>query len=272
MAPGESRAPRPNLAIVVLCLIAGLTVLAPVSHACSCIWYPQEWYLDYYDYVFEGTVVSVTQRPDLYLDVVFEVAETYKGPCEATSRLTVVTWSDGAGCGYDFLVGFDYIVFAAPSSLGLSTHLCSNTQRSTFAPASLRTLLEEYAGNPVSPPVADPETAFAAASGVFQGRVVSVGPVNDSFRVVFDVAASWKEVSTSRVTLYVDAFPAGQGFTLQEEYVVFADFVDGYWTSSCGNALRLADAETVLDWLGEPTVTPVEPVTWGRLKERYETP
>jgi hypothetical protein len=101
MVPGESRAPRPNLAIAVLCLIAGLIVVPPVSHACSC----PPWFLesDYEeaDFVFAG--VQIGAVPIVGEEGVYKVTvRVYAWWKDATGRYPrfFTVEADGSSCGW----------------------------------------------------------------------------------------------------------------------------------------------------------------------------
>lgn len=113
---------------------------APVS-ACSCVGWakPEEEFIDA-DAVFIGKVLSVTistiQDPSGFhadgywpYEITFEVHKSWRGI--TTNRATLVTGHGEGDCGYPFVEGNDYLVYAYdlhPSSgTGLATNICTRT-------------------------------------------------------------------------------------------------------------------------------------------------
>ena len=65
--------------------------------------------------------------------VIFRASESWKGV--SSSDVRVVTWDDEGACGFPFLVGETYLVYAfecpdCPD--GLYTHFCTRTTRKTI--------------------------------------------------------------------------------------------------------------------------------------------
>jgi hypothetical protein len=123
------------LLIFTLTLVAGLWAASPErALACSCMMPgtpAQE--MDRSVAVFAGRVVSINAPVGIVISsadpvvITFDVSQVWKGPEEATIRLT--TARDSASCGYEFTTGQEYIVYAYHSEEGLSTGLCTRTNR-----------------------------------------------------------------------------------------------------------------------------------------------
>ncbi|HEX2222782.1 MAG TPA: hypothetical protein VHN15_01105 [Thermoanaerobaculia bacterium] len=118
-------------AVWALALTLGFSA-ADVALACSCapLPPPQE-ARDQATAVFTGTVVSIT--PDAtgnYNLVRFQVAAGWKGvKCR---EVTVFTGSSDLNCGYNFVVGGTYLVYAYEDTtvpgVRLNTNLCTRTR------------------------------------------------------------------------------------------------------------------------------------------------
>lgn len=114
-------------------LLAASLVAAPLpALACSCtnnLTTQQEF--DYAHSVFSGRVLSV--QPNAYgqLTVEFQPIDRWKGPLDYVPY--VFTPLNSAVCGYEFVVGQEYLVFVTISYVGVTytpvpfTHLCSRT-------------------------------------------------------------------------------------------------------------------------------------------------
>lgn len=112
-------------------------ILAPtVSWACSCIGpVPFEQAQNEADAVFEGEAMEFnvlrtwSRGQPGYIErrrAVFEVRKVWKGPREHS--LVIETGIGGGDCGYDFVAGNFYVVYATTASDGtLHASLCSRT-------------------------------------------------------------------------------------------------------------------------------------------------
>lgn len=118
-----------------------LLIFAPsLIHACSCAmvgagcsrgWDSSE------GVVFLGKVTArIFQAQPTSSDVVdlsagyaihFSVDESYYGGADAGGETVVYTGSGGGDCGYPFVVGTSYLVYAARYNSKLSTSICSGT-------------------------------------------------------------------------------------------------------------------------------------------------
>ena len=120
-----------RLALIVP-LIGTLLVVHPeTSHACSCLPKdPPSLALEEADAVFVGRVVSLryVEREDGMVNsldpvtVEFDVSMVWKGPNSKTLRLT--TRRTTVSCGYDFVEGVEYMVYAHDPFI----NLCSRTR------------------------------------------------------------------------------------------------------------------------------------------------
>ncbi|MFI6458176.1 hypothetical protein ACIBF6_42340 [Streptosporangium amethystogenes] len=112
--------------LVVLLLLAGALVIAPgTACACSCALLEPAEQVKGAAAVFTGTVVAArrvggdplgTPPPVVYT---FRADQIYKG--KASAEFEVATNADSAACGYNFVTGSRYLVFAATGRSGLLT-------------------------------------------------------------------------------------------------------------------------------------------------------
>ncbi len=115
---------------LLLVLISVFFKPIPAS-ACSCIMSPPaDVALTEATAVFSGEVVDVQKNKEATGKTVqFKVGEIWKGIDSAT--VSVFTGNDSAGCGIDFIVGKEYLVYAHTSDADgksmLSTTLCDRT-------------------------------------------------------------------------------------------------------------------------------------------------
>ena len=112
-------------------LVVALAVLsdAPRAHACSCMRLtPSEGLTSSYA-VFTGEVTDIDKNdatPFGGLEVTLRVKEMWKG--EPAEELRVHTASSSAACGYGFVKGVTYLVYAVRDEADpLRVSLCSRT-------------------------------------------------------------------------------------------------------------------------------------------------
>lgn len=140
---------RRRTAMLMLSLLLGgwLFGSSPApAHACSCASVPPpETALRESDAVFSGIVLSVREtRAGVVrssadpVEVTFRVTEVWKGV--GTDRVTVRTAASTASCGFGFVEGMPYIVYARETNLGLSTGLCTRTADLALAADDLAAL------------------------------------------------------------------------------------------------------------------------------------
>jgi hypothetical protein len=92
--------------------------------------------------------------------VVFKVDRVWKGPARKT--IAIHTFPDGAGCGYEFETGADYLVYGRESENEIIVSLCSRTARLATASDDIGELGDGQA--PVSDnPGASPGPSAASA-------------------------------------------------------------------------------------------------------------
>lgn len=101
-------------------------VHAPVSvvHACSCVQATRAEQFDNANVVFLGTVENVSSD-GWSQSVDFLVHETLKGDID--ENVTVTTGMGGGDCGFDFMFGKPYVVYAYEEGGKLGTGICSGT-------------------------------------------------------------------------------------------------------------------------------------------------
>jgi hypothetical protein len=75
--------------------------------------------------VFSGRVIAFGPVEPFNKRATFDVSAIWKGPIAET--IDVFTSADSAGCGIDFQVSAEYLVYAWEDETGFFTHLCSRT-------------------------------------------------------------------------------------------------------------------------------------------------
>lgn len=122
---------RTVLTMFVFSTFSALFLLASPGkvYACSCLM-PSDplTSLEESDAVFRGTVTAVNAGDDVSSNttVVFQVEEIWKAD-NVVKLESIETAGDSAGCGYNFEVGNEYIVYASDVEGVYSTSLCSRT-------------------------------------------------------------------------------------------------------------------------------------------------
>ncbi|MBM6616230.1 hypothetical protein [Bacillus suaedaesalsae] len=125
---------KPTILVMLLTFLLSLTLLSPSqSFACSCMAPGSvEEEFSKVNAVFSGKVIRIEESspssPDDFMPVkvVFEVKNTWKGTQD--SEVAVFTGTDSASCGYSFVQGKNYLVYATESEGKLITSLCSITK------------------------------------------------------------------------------------------------------------------------------------------------
>jgi hypothetical protein len=122
--------------------LAGMGMFVSVAFPCSCAEVPTvAQALESSESVFRGFVLAI--EPDSgnpeHVRVTFAVNGYWKGPVKET--YTVLTYGNTAGCGYGFLVGTEFLVYADASDLGEpGTGLCTRNNPIVLAAADLEEL------------------------------------------------------------------------------------------------------------------------------------
>ncbi|MEU0482494.1 hypothetical protein ABZ260_25320 [Streptosporangium sp. NPDC006013] len=173
--------------LVVLLLMTGILVIAPgTACACSCALLEPAEQVKGAAAVFTGTVVAARRvegdplGPPPPVVYTFRADQIYKG--KASAEFEVATNADSAACGYNFVTGSRYLVFAAAGQSGLltadpgvalNTSLCAGNLLVSPGDAALRagddlpsgeSLAAELVtalGTATPPPATPPSTAVA---------------------------------------------------------------------------------------------------------------
>ena len=125
----------------LLFLLTGASLVPNCAYACSCLPPgPPAEELARSSAVFAGKVTSFT-APGAGTDtrtVTFQVSQTWKGAQQGT--IVATTPRDSAGCGVEFEVGREYLVYAGTTDGKLSVSLCSRTALLSDAIADVQAL------------------------------------------------------------------------------------------------------------------------------------
>lgn len=121
-------------ASILLLSLFGLFIAPPAADACSCMggtplcqafWTTAA--------VFSGEVISIGPTPNPYGEqypshrlVRLKVIDAFRGGVQGV--VEVATGSGGGDCGYNFIRGITYLVYAHVGKSGLSTSICSRTR------------------------------------------------------------------------------------------------------------------------------------------------
>lgn len=176
-------------------LIALLTVLAlpQTCLACSCaVMEAPTTALTRAPAVFRGRAIGISSEQDWsrgslshYQRVTFRVDESWKGP--TTHEVVVFTSLGDSVCGYPFVQGEDYLVYAfntsSPSGLpaGLGTGICNRTRPLNSAADDLHAL---GPGTPIEePPPSQVGDVGDAQSGTSPGTPIGESPPSQGLRV-----------------------------------------------------------------------------------------
>lgn len=115
------------LALVVAFLTVGGVGTAL---ACSCADIAAKQRMRDADAVFTATATAVRVDEEMLgggqVTAMLHADHVYKG--DRNSEIEVVTKAQGAACGYDFVVGRRYLIFAKARPEGLTTSLCSGNR------------------------------------------------------------------------------------------------------------------------------------------------
>lgn len=173
----------------ILMIAASLFILSAESaQACSCLPATPEQHLESANTVFSGRVVNVIttrrnrRRPQFSFPqtrVTFEVSEVWKG--RERRRVMVMTSDSSASCGFNFIEGESYLVYASQSENRLTTSLCSGTKLLSQAQEDLK-MLE----NPESPESPGNTVSFEPLTQGFSGK-------EESFETVIRNPERWQQ-------------------------------------------------------------------------------
>jgi hypothetical protein len=115
--------------------LAVLVLAAPRAFACKCTPPPPPAEIvAAHALVFVGRAISgtflgddITAQKPYGREFVFRVGEVLKGDDEVR-RVTIYTGAGGGDCGFDFVVGNEYLVYARESGGRFETGLCDYTK------------------------------------------------------------------------------------------------------------------------------------------------
>jgi hypothetical protein len=129
---------------VILCWLLFVALRPTDAAACECYGPANAREAYSASVIFQGRVTRITLRPqqwvidDLYQDraeVEFEVSRVWRGDVGQTAVIT--TGLGGGDCGYEFNVGWSYVVPDDPRRGVMSTGLCSGVELLWNDPPSL---------------------------------------------------------------------------------------------------------------------------------------
>jgi len=104
---------------IILLTAILIAMMVQVAYPCSCAdVVTVATALEKSQAVFRGFVTSIEPDPSVphFLRVTFRVTGYWKGPVKQT--YSILTYESTAACGYGFLVGTEFLVYAYPSELG----------------------------------------------------------------------------------------------------------------------------------------------------------
>jgi len=116
--------------VVGIVLSAGLLALHSMAFACTCAQpFSVQEGLKHADAVFLGLVERFELEGSRRM-ATFRVRRVWKGP--ETSRIQVATGGGDGDCGYHFIAGVEYLVFAhRDASDALRTSICTRTKQAS---------------------------------------------------------------------------------------------------------------------------------------------
>jgi hypothetical protein len=161
----------------LLLLVVFAVIPAQQAYACSCI--PPAPPLESMansDAVFSGKVMRIDSDEAPIINsadpvkVVFNVSRVWKGPEEGAIALS--TARESASCGYNFVVGEEYLVYATNSETGLTTGLCNRTMPLSSAGEDLAALGEGVVPAPATQPTSSTMSWGLAAGALLAGLVL----------------------------------------------------------------------------------------------------
>jgi hypothetical protein len=119
------------LLLIFVILISAMFIDHRVSYACSCVPIGSvDKELKEAKAVFSGKVIEIKQNKRAgYYSVLFEVSKTWKGV--KTNQIIIKTGLGGGDCGFSFVKGQNYLVYAHESEMygkkSLNAIICSRT-------------------------------------------------------------------------------------------------------------------------------------------------
>lgn len=161
-----------------------LLVNIPSAYSCSCAAVSVPTAQNWSTAVFSGTVTKIDRPAGILwqssadpMQVTFAVSESWKG--SAYEVLTVETAQSEASCGYSFVGGETYLVYArSGGKQTLRTELCSRTALLAAAEEDLQILGTSTTSLQMNPDTSLPQynmliaiAIFVGVSGLFVGSI-----------------------------------------------------------------------------------------------------
>lgn len=109
----------------LLLLITSIILTYHTINSCSCLQGTIEEEVENTPVIFIGRVINIQKRQD-FIGVTFRVGYVFKGPRNRIIR--VRTALNSAMCGYNFIRGRTYLVYANVNDRVVSVSLCSRTK------------------------------------------------------------------------------------------------------------------------------------------------
>lgn len=203
------RIPMMMFLTIMLILMSVLIARPSVTYACSCAISPDPLKaVENSSAVFTGEVVDMKKSQGQIIssadpvEVTFKVDASWKG--EVGNEVTVTTALSSVSCGYEFVEGESYLVYAysreGDESNQLGVGLCSRTMRLASASADLKELESKFPSNvPTASPevnsngspessAADPEEYLAESSP--SSPLVKVGIIGGAIIVLIAIVSA----------------------------------------------------------------------------------
>lgn len=145
MIVGEIKMFNLKKAMIILAFIFTIGSFPSITSACSCAYLPSvEEEFELSKAIFSGKVVDIKEKQSLKGDttksVLFEVTNTWKGVEQ--SQVIITTGQGGGDCGYNFIKGEEYLVYANESIMYGTKSLISTICNRTYVLSSSQEDLE----------------------------------------------------------------------------------------------------------------------------------
>jgi hypothetical protein len=274
--------------------LSSLLLLAPqLLHACSCVVIAsvcdRGWNLG--EAIFLGKNIAMEKlakpegNPALVYAAHFTIEESFRGVGAPGREVVVYTGGGGGDCGYPFVPGTSYLVYASLNSGRLYTSICTETRPSVMSEGVLRELRALRDHTRVDDVFG---TIDAAPKGVRYEDLTGAEPLAGvPVRAIASNGASFSTMTNDRGVYGFPALPAGT-------FRIEADLPAGFARSATpslaevdlgGMACRLDTfappdggmAGTVVDSAGRPvsgfvTIEPADPVEAAAARVRGGLP
>lgn len=145
MIVGEIKMINLKKAMTILAFIFTIGSFPSITSACSCAYLPSvEEEFELSKAIFSGKVVDIKEKLSLKgyttKSVLFEVTNTWKGVEQ--SQIIITSGQGGGDCGYNFIKGEEYLVYANESIMYGTKSLISTICNRTYVLSSSQEDLE----------------------------------------------------------------------------------------------------------------------------------